>query len=453
MSQMSGTPDYLYTIGGDTKAFDKAMKDTEVTANRSLRSVSDAINRQTDGVRKLTGSLRSTLGVFGAVAGIASTVGGMVAVYDKLATAAERVAAANEKSAQATSRSMMAAQAGLRQESPSSGLVGRVTGPLDKRVEELRRELEEMVEKTANAGIGRRFMMGIGEEVRRNLNLIGFDIPDVDSSRMDAIQKDLQDLANMRRLVRKEARDQFEQQSLAESQSVQQSLHVEMLRAQGYNDQAEAMDRSLRVQREITQLEQRQQQLRSDNFHDLAASLDTEIVMRKQIAQATEERLRQERIRTEMIDQQNQRVEADRLAAMLREQALRAEGMDDQADILKIERERLDVLERINAMQSLSSSERQRLVDLAERLAAAQAARIGVDPFASLGSTARGPGFGASVAGNIGGAAAAQVLGGGGNVQQSLDRTRNTTLVSIDRNTGEMVRAVRDAGSRGAVFG
>ena len=472
MSAFSGTPDYLYSVGADTRQLEKAMADTSKKTEGAFGKVGNAIEKKTEGLRKFQGALGSTvgiatglLGVFGAVSGAAI---GLYAAYEKVAGAAERVAEANRQSNIATQKAIDLAYKRISAEEDFLTLRKRENvAAIDSQIASLREEQAKLVENSLGRSVSLGFtqlLKGGAEAANRYIQRQTFgmvdgpfqnidSIPDDPSMlRFDAIEGEVARLEEARGKITRGTETLVAEEVTAElakqSQEFQRQLDLQAMRANGDEAAAARAERYTKHQAEIYALEERYLELIGAGLTEEAALVENLIRLKNKQFTEGERLIKQTQDQAAEERRLKDQATADSLDRMLQEQIYRKQGRDDLADEVKLMGEKAGWIEKIGALEGVSADRRQELLDQVDRLFAI---RGGEGEEGSLDGS-RGPRFGASVSGNVGSLVGGQILGGGVDAGRMLDQKRNTTLTSMDQSLKELVRNSNAQGGRGAVF-
>lgn len=472
MSVLSGQPDYVYSVGADTRMLDKAMSDTTKKTESAFGRVGTSIERKTEGLRRFQGALSSTIGiatglvgVFGAAAGAAA---GLYAAYDQIANAADRVAEANRKSNEQTSKAIALAREKIAvEENFLDVLKSQNKETIEARLDELRAERDKI---DADLGFGRQFKFGFNTLLKEALaayefnlnvgtlglagNVFGEENMVVDSglARYEGILAEIakaeKALGEINRGTEDKVGGEVTEELLKQEATLRRQLKIQTLRAEGMDGEASAIERRVAHEAEIFEMEERYLELVDAGLDDQAAQLEGIIRLKRQIYSENEQALAQAREQAEMEKRSMDKMTAVELKRNLQARIYRAQGRDDLADQLKMEEERLDYLKKINNLD-ISQAERDALIEQVDLLSQLQG---GGSQDAAGGR--RTPRFGSSVEGNVGSAVAAQVLGGGVDTkEQEFARQQAKSLQSLDTNVKALVVAVRDGAIGGpAVF-
>lgn len=437
MSQMNTEADLMYSVGADTRALERAMKDTARKTQSAFGEVGETIEKRTAGARKFAGALSSTVGIATGVAGAlgfaTAAAGGFYAAYEDIAKQAERIAEANERSEKATRNTQQDALLRVGQGDPTRGAMTANTSGITARIEALRLEQEELYKV---GGLWNAFSTGM---------MFLATGQDPQAARLRQIEQEIRSLENTATEVSTLTVDQSRKEARAKIEAAEQELRLLELRARGDEEGLQALEKRMQAEKRVADLRaQADAMRRSPGLTEQANTLDA-IADRMQLQnQLLSERLvwdkaitaEQEKRERMMKDQQR----ADSLEMRMREQMLIAQGDDAALKQLRADRDRAAILKEINELEGISIERRMQLLTMADQVNAAIArGAIGMPEEGQ-----NGPGFGASASGNIGASAGAQVLGGTGGMMQQLDRQRNTALAKIVQNTSDMAVALRD---------
>lgn len=451
MSQISGQPDFLYSLGADTRQLEAAMKDTSRQAESAFGKVGTKIEKSTEGARRFVGALGSTIGiatglvgVFGAVAGAAY---GLYSLYENIAGSAERGRDAIREQEQSFQQMLLSGREFRGEETLADRQL--------KSVEDMREEVEEL-----------------NKIIERNKRVapLGFGDPQTIQRSFEAVSRARNQIATLENEIlrtEEEIARRARQPVLDLIQSNRKRQELTNLDDAGYELQLSILNDRYETLERIDKLEQAIADADRLGYADLIPQLEavirseedllrirTESKIARDEEYKREQQIAELRMKTAQRsaefaeqeaafwEQQNQMRSAEQLRLALQERLYRAEGKDDLADQVELEQERMEFRERLASLPTIPQGERQALERLFESVLR-QESLPGED--AAVSSDA-GPRFGSGAAGNTGTAVASQVLGGTGNIERRLDEKRNTQLAKIETNTSEMTRALREGG-------
>lgn len=416
--------DFTLQIGGDNRQFVRSLNESERAANSSLTSVGRSIQKQTEGGRLLVSSIRSSIaaatGAVAVVGLITGAIGGVLKRIDDWENRNKRIQEQMDKIRESVDGTVgsMRDIAAIELRFDTSGDIAGVMRTAREAVEEITRE--------SGRDRGR-------EQIER-----------VVAARDEAIQ----------RIRAREFRD-----GAALVRQEEERLAIQEATLAGDEERVAALQRQFEHQKRINELFdalQGAQQAAQSDPRMVAVAEELSDAIERTIEQYHEaERIEKKRLKNarELVDLEAERSSAAAreqsetsvmfLSRQLQEQQLREQGLDDEAERLRIETDRLRTLEQINRMEELSSDLRETLIRQAEDLAIARLAGVGVgtdDPFQQAGPT--GQRFGASVMGNVGLTAATQVLGGG--QRDNLEKRQADSLKSLETDVRSLIPVIRD---------
>lgn len=440
--------DFTLRIAGDNKQFLRSLEETKDAANRSMGQVGKNIDKQTDGVRRLGRSLSGTVGIFRQFALPITVASGLVGGFASAWSKARNEVRETEKEIQSLTRST--------RDFIDSLMVGRgarsgLSAEGFRSFDSIQNQIDELSKRAKELRGSASFTQGVG--VFGQLGA-AFGISNDPISRLEQAARLESQIVDLRR----EQGEQFRAVLRRESESVsnlEQELssrrQLAALEREG-NDfevqrfrvriEGESEIRRLVAMRQKAELDgqdilvdriQKQIELTRDEFRERISFINK---LESESAAATQAEIDRQSSTTRMESER----QAEALSGILEENRLRALGLDQEAERLRIENERKQTLEQINNLQLLSSDQRETLIRQAEELAFARLSALGASPDQVSSSTR--PMFGPSVQGGVGLTAARQVLGGG--QQQSMERQQTNSLKSLESDVRSLVPVVRD---------
>ncbi|MCR9217308.1 MAG: hypothetical protein NXI14_08920, partial [bacterium] len=143
---MNQRADIMWSVGANTRQFDRAIENSRTKADRALNSLGTSIERKTMGVRKFAGSLGATAAVVSGIIGPASLLLGAVT---GIAVGWERARNAARESAEMVARNRSETQALLRELRADRGAGSTLGEQIENTVNPLRDRAKALREKAS----------------------------------------------------------------------------------------------------------------------------------------------------------------------------------------------------------------------------------------------------------------------------------------------------------------
>ncbi|MCR9218576.1 MAG: hypothetical protein NXI14_15440, partial [bacterium] len=220
-------------------------------------------------------------------------------------------------------------------------------------------------------------------------------------------------------------------------------------------DEAAANQKIARAN-QLAELEARTSLLRAEGNDESADALQRQIALQQRIDAINQNDLYTQERKKELIEAQTkaaeryektlrqaQRTEAMTMQQRLEVMALRSAGLTDEANQYQALIEHQERLKEIEALREISQTERLRLIELSEQILSGELNGSGES---GSGGSAR---FGSAIPLQAGEFAAR--IGGGANTQEKLAQKGNSLLEKISGQVDRAIEAVRE--SRGAAYG